>query len=93
MVSGLPRRPMDIHVYAESRQQTCKLHVSCNGEHFCRPRTKYDGRLCFYRCLSVNGGGEGGGGVALPLVLPGGEGVALSQDRATPFPRAVSLLR
>ena len=24
--------------------------------NFCRPRTKYDGKLCFYRCLSVNKG-------------------------------------
>ena len=27
--------------------------VSC---HFYRPRTEYNGRLCFYRCLSVNRG-------------------------------------
>ena len=24
--------------------------------NFCRPRTKYDGKLCFYRCPSVNKG-------------------------------------
>ena len=36
MVNGLPRRPMDIHVYAESRQQTCKLYSLSPvlGEHF-----------------------------------------------------------
>ena len=38
----------------------------------CRPRMKYDRRLCFYRCLSVNG--ERGSGTPWSLVLSGGRG-------------------
>ena len=54
--------------------------------HFYRPRTKYEGRYCFHRCLSVHiSGGEvphsadggdpisgpGGGGVGYPVSGPG----------------------
>ena len=34
---------------------------------FYRSGTEYDGRLCFHRCLSVNGGGEGVSQSAYPL--------------------------
>ena len=62
--------------------------------HNYRPRTEYDGRLCFYRCLSVNRGYPiqvpmGGGGT--PRYLPlwpdpdgGGRGYLLPWPRYLP---------
>ena len=37
------------------------------SQHSCRPQTKYDGKICFYRRLSVNRGG-GGGSIPRSLV-------------------------
>ena len=50
-------------------------------DFFYHPRTEYDGRLCFYRCVSVHG--RGGEGVVLSLVLPS-VGVPLHPSRTEP---------
>ena len=48
-------------------------------QYIYRPRTEYDGRLCFYRCLSVNRGrgtpakSRRGGGGGTPRYLPPGQ--------------------
>ena len=48
----------------------CIKKVSYYHVNFYRPRTQYDGRLCFYRCLSVNTGGGGGFTPSWPRWVP-----------------------
>ena len=51
------------------------MRFSVIGTFICyiyRPRTKYEGRYCFHRCLSVN---ISGGGYSIPGLDGGGGGV------------------